>query len=74
MEVKAEIEEREERVEGIPKKVMDEVEAEIEEIFKDHPRGMGFCHIYWNCKKELLARRGYSWQSPRELNPNVIYD
>ncbi len=59
---------------GIPKKVMDEVEAEIEEIFKGQPRGMGFCHVYWNCKKELLKRRGYGWQSPRDLNPDVIYD
>ena len=59
---------------NIPDEVMKEVEAEIEKIFQDRPRGMGFCHVYWNCKKQLLKDRGYHWQSPKDLNPNVIYD
>ncbi len=61
---------------GIPKDVLAEVEKKLEEQFKDWPRGMGFCHIYWNYKKQYLADLGYSWQSPQDIanqqNPNGI--
>lgn len=59
---------------GIPAKVIKEVEKEVDRILKDTPHGMGFCHIYWNCKKQLLKDRGYDWLSPKDLNPGVIYD
>ncbi len=59
---------------GIPKEVMEEVEAKLEEALKDEPHGMGFCHIYWYHKKKYLKERGYDWKSPAELNPDVIYD
>ena len=35
---------------------------------------MGICHTIWARKKQLLAQNGISWQSPAELNPNIIFD
>ena len=59
---------------NIPKEIMAEVEKELEEMFAEYPKGLGFCHVYWAHKKKLLARRGYAWLSPAELNPHIIYD
>ena len=64
---------------NIPKDVMDEVEKELEEMFKDYPKGMGFCHVYWYHKKEALAKRGYTWMSPQDIadadpHNRIIYD
>lgn len=53
--------------EGIPKDVLEEVEKELEELLKDFPKGLGFCHVYWNYKKELLLKRGYEWLSPKDI-------
>lgn len=37
--------------------------------------GMGFCHIFSECKKRILKERyGIDWQSPAELNPMNCYD
>ncbi len=61
--------------ENIPDEVLAEVEKELEEKFKDYPKGMGFCHTYWYHKKQALAARGYSWMSPQDLadqNPHSI--
>lgn len=52
---------------NIPEEVMAEVEKELEEKFKDYPKGMGFCHVYWNYKKQALADRGYTWMSPQDI-------
>ena len=36
---------------------------------------VGWCHIYWGIKKEVLLRDyGIVWKSPAELNPQVRYD
>ncbi len=51
---------------NIPDEVMAEVEKELEEKFKDYPKGMGFCHTYWYHKKQALAQRGYTWKSPQD--------
>ncbi|MBQ8138785.1 MAG: hypothetical protein IJ195_04945 [Lachnospiraceae bacterium] len=64
---------------NIPQEVMDEVEKELEEMFKDYPRGMGFCHVYWHHKKQALAARGYRWESPQDIanadpHNRIIYD
>ena len=29
---------------------------------------------FWKRKKELLAQMGVDWQSPAELNPDIIKD
>lgn len=59
---------------NIPQNVIDEVEKELDVLFAEYPKGTGFCHIYWNKKKEFLAQRGYFWKSPADLNPNTCYD
>ena len=59
---------------NIPEEAMKEVDEKLEEQFKDYPRGMGFCHIYWNYKKQYLADMGYTWLSPADLNPNTMFD
>lgn len=49
----------------------------MDELLKDHPRRgeMGFCHVAWPVKKRLLAEKyGIDWQSPEEMNPQVIFD
>lgn len=54
--------------------VMDEVEKELYEHFKEEPRGMGFCFGFWSKKRELLAERGIEWKTPGEMNPRVMFD
>lgn len=58
----------------IPESIMHEVECRIEEEHKNVPKGLGYCHMYWARKKQLLKERGYDWKSPAELNPNIMYD
>ena len=54
--------------------VIDEVEKELYEYFKDEIRCMGFCFGFWSRKKAILARRGIEWRTPGEMNPRVIFD
>lgn len=52
-----------------------EVEKEVESaIPEDFPRGMGFCHMYWHTRRNILARKGIRWRSPAEMNPRVLFD
>jgi len=51
-----------------------EVEKECDRRLGDTPRGMGFCFAYWSTLRSVLAERGILWQSPRELNPGVMFD
>ena len=45
-----------------------ELEAKIDARLKNHSRGLGFCHKYWNVKKEILKNDyGIDWQSPPHL-------
>jgi len=53
------------------------IDAEVDAVLADHPRrgSEGFCHVRWKVKKRLLAEKyGLAWQSPDELNPQVIFD
>ena len=59
---------------SIPEEVMKEVEAKLEEIFKDDPKGLGFCHKYWYKKRTLLHERGYRWYSPQDFSPHEFFD
>ena len=59
---------------NIPKEVMEQVEKIIEEEHKDYNKDFGYCHIYWQRKKELLSSFGYEWKSPQELNSGISYD
>ena len=57
------------------KNIEDELQRELDEIFKDSPRRLGFCHVYWATKKRILKEKyGIDWKSPKEMNPGVIYD
>ena len=51
-----------------------DVDKECDEILKDEPRFMGFCHLYWSTKRAVLAKHGIQWRSPSAMNPRVIFD
>ncbi|ANJ66220.1 hypothetical protein A9404_01480 [Halothiobacillus diazotrophicus] len=37
--------------------------------------GMGYCYPFWSAKKQILKERfGIDWQTPEELNPDVLFD
>jgi len=53
------------------------IDIEVEEVLNNHPRkgDLGFCHIYWETKKEILFQKhGIAWRTPAELNPNVRFE
>lgn len=57
--------------------VFEGIDAEVDAILKDHPmRGrMGFCHIIWETKKEILKEKyGIPWKTPAEMNPHILFD
>ena len=51
-----------------------EVEKECDEKLKDVTRRMGFCHLYWSTKTQVLAEHGITWRSPAVMNPKVRFD
>lgn len=52
-----------------------DVADELDAIFADERRGMGFCFRYWSKKKELLKKKyGINWRTPHEMNPRVMFD
>lgn len=51
-----------------------DVEKECDELLKDEPRCMGFCHLYWSTKRDVLAKRGIEWRSPQAMNPRTRFD
>lgn len=58
-------------------KIKDEVEKEMEIYIKENNlKGkMGACHYIWDFKKKLLREKyNIDWHSPKELNPEVIFD
>lgn len=51
-----------------------ELEAKIEAKIGKRS-GMGFCHLYWSVKKEILKKDyGIEWRSPAAMNPRVLFD
>ena len=48
-----------------------DVEKEVDELLKDEPRHMGFCHHYWAVKREILEKHGIEWRSPAAMNPRT---
>lgn len=43
--------------------------------FPPEARSLGWCHMYWGIKKEILKNDyNIEWKSPAELNPNIMYD
>lgn len=55
--------------------IENDVENKIEEMLRDEPRMLGFCHVYWAIKKKILREDyGIIWYTPAECNPDTIYD
>jgi hypothetical protein len=53
------------------------IDSEVEKALLNHPlKGhMGFIHIVWETKQQLLKYNyGIEWQTPAEMNPQVIFD
>lgn len=55
-------------------RVIYEVEKTVTGRLRWYRRGMGFCFRYWSVKQEVLAQHGISWQSPKSMNPRVMFD
>ena len=52
-----------------------DVEDELDEVFSETPRHMGFCSEYWQAKADLLARKyRILWRNPHLMNPDVMFD
>lgn len=57
------------------RRAFEEAEAKAERKLARVPRTLGFVHLYWQTKKEILRRDyGIDWKTPAELNPNTSYD
>ena len=54
--------------------MFNQMERVCAERLKDYTRGMGFCHFYWNVKKDVLRKCGIEWKSPSEMNPEIDFD
>ena len=54
--------------------ILPEVEAKIAARIGTN-RGMGFCHLYWATKRDILKKDyGIDWKSPALMNPTVRFD
>ena len=57
------------------KAIEKELDEKIEKELCGVKRGLGYCHIYWSKKREILLRDyGIKWQSPASLNPHICFD
>ena len=53
------------------------IDAEVEQTLVKHPlKGhMGFCYTRWETKKRILKDKYHiDWQTPAELNPQIMFD
>lgn len=57
------------------KAIETELEQKIELRTSGDQKGMGYCHVYWRIKKEILKRDyNIDWCCPAELNESIMYD
>lgn len=55
--------------------VLQAASERAEQELADHPRGIGFCHVFWEKKQEILREQyGLEWKTPAELNPHMTFD
>ena len=60
---------------GIEKELNNKIELELELKGYKNKQALGFCHIYWELKKEILKTDyNIDWKSPQDLNPEIIFD
>ncbi len=59
----------------IEKELNKKIELELELKGYKNKQALGFCHIYWELKKEILKTDyNIDWKSPQDLNPEIIFD
>lgn len=64
-----------EKYKQIEKELNKKIELELELKGYKNKQTLGFCHIYWELKKEILKTDyNIDWKSPQELNPEIIFD
>jgi len=55
--------------------IFSNIDVEVNTALKDHERHIGFIHVFWTTKKEMLfSQYGVVWRSPQEMNPHVNFD
>jgi len=53
------------------------IDAEVDQTLAKHPLkgNMGFCYTIWETKKRILKEKYHiDWQTPAEMNPQVMFD
>ena len=56
-------------------KVIENVENEVKELFRDRQHKSGFSRLFAHHKKQILKDRfGIEWFTPAEMNPGIIFD
>ena len=64
-----------EKYKQIEEELNKKIELELELKGYTNKQALGFCHIYWELKKEILKTDyNIDWKSPQELNPEIIFD
>nr|MDO8088033.1 hypothetical protein [Candidatus Sigynarchaeum springense] len=61
------------------KAILPKVDKEAEKLVKNRSKvkkgRMGYCHLFWSAKQEILRDKyGIDWKSPQEMNPGTKYD
>jgi len=49
-------------------------ETAREEVLCGKEMQLGDCHEIWKRQKEILKAQGIDWMTPKEMNPNRMYD
>ena len=59
----------------IEKELNEKIEIKLKLEGYNDQKKLGFCHIYWNLKKQILkSDYNIDWKSPEELNPEITFD
>lgn len=69
--------EKRDPLEGDPRyrRAFEQAETKTMQKLRGVRRGLGFVHLYWQTKKQILrSDYGLDWKTPAELNPNIFYD
>ena len=52
-----------------------EIINKLIEIYKEGAPYIGYCEKYWKMKKNILKEKyNIEWYSPKEENPNIMFD
>lgn len=53
----------------------DQLITKLVEKYMEVPPYMGYCHLLWAAKKEILKKDyNIDWYTPAEENPAILYD